>query len=339
MHCNKDKSLNSPIKKRAFINLSFIIIILVITFLALVVINAKKAIFEAQRVSIGWSSERGELENCRAINIKTKAKKSYQKHFKEEEFCSVILKYNGKKVNKSGQTEYDIFFWVDVAADILVIGGGGGGGSSAADVQNGGAGGGGAGGFLYKTKIEFENNIKYKVAIGGGGSRGDEASSYRGYNGKNSQFGDVIALGGGGGGASSRDQFLNSGLSGGSGGGAGNWGGNPGFAIGDQGNQGGNVSDILGSGSGAGGGGAGEYGQIRSSWKFPGAGGIGVENDITGPKVTYAVGGRGGWYYEVNQKSLSVENGFGNGGIGGSANGLGSNGGSGIIIINYRLKK
>lgn len=326
-------------KKSAFINLTLIVIILIIVFLSLVIINAKKAILEAQRVSIGWSNERGEPENCNAVQIKTKAKKSYQKYFKDNEFCSIYFEYNSKKDNKMGQVEFEVNFWVDVVADILIVGGGGGGGSVADGVQNSGSGGGGAGGFVYQNNVKFKNNIKYKVAVGKGGDGGDDISVYRGYNGKNSQFGDFIAFGGGGGGAASQDKSLNSGLSGGSGGGAGNWGGSPGVAIGQQGHQGGNVNDISSSGSGAGGGGAGSIAQLRSSWQIPGRGGLGIENDITGLSVTYAKGGDGGWYYDVSKKNTLSNNGLGNGGSGGSVNGRGSAGGSGIVVINYKIAK
>ena len=290
-------------KKSAFINLTLIVILLIIVFLSLVIINAKKAILEAQRVSIGWSNERGEPENCNAVQIKTKAKKSYQKYFKDNEFCSIYFEYNSKKDNKMGQVEFEVNFWVDVVADILIVGGGGGGGSVADGVQNSGGGGGGAGGFVYQNNVKFKNNIKYKVAVGKGGDGGDDISVYRGYNGKNSQFGDFIAFGGGGGGAASQDKSLNSGLSGGSGGGAGS------------------------------------IAQLRSSWQIPGRGGLGIENDITGLSVTYAKGGDGGWYYDVSKKNTLSNNGLGNGGSGGSVNDRGSAGGSGIVVINYKIAK
>ena len=61
------------------------------------------------------------------------------------------------------------------------------------------------------------NGTVYTVTVGNGGAKGDSGSSYDGYNGGDSSFGDdVVATGGGGGGT-----WYRKGHNGGSGGGGG----------------------------------------------------------------------------------------------------------------------
>ena len=96
------------------------------------------------------------------------------------------------------------------AIQVLVVGGGGGGGR---------AGGGGGGGVIYKT-LKVKTGQKFKVTVGnfGEGMTGDAVGSngVARRTGKNSQFGDLVALGGGFGGWHMAD-----GRPGGSGGGGG----------------------------------------------------------------------------------------------------------------------
>ena len=72
--------------------------------------------------------------------------------------------------------------------DVLIVGGGGGGGSSGGGSD---PGGGGSGGLVFKSNHPIE--ILNTIVVGNGGSIHK--------NGENSQFNDLIALGGGFGGS------------------------------------------------------------------------------------------------------------------------------------------
>ena len=93
------------------------------------------------------------------------------------------------------------------SVEVLVVAGGGSGG-------NYHGGGGGAGGLIYNNSYPVAPGQTYAVTVGSGGA---SVTNALGINGGNSQFGNLIAIGGGGGGneANSRN-----GLSGGSGGGS-----------------------------------------------------------------------------------------------------------------------
>jgi len=214
--------------------------------------------------------------------------------------------------------------------DLLVVGGGGGSGS----------GGGGAGGF-YRCKRRLDVGLHTIVvgAGGAGGTSGDVATTARhGRSGSGSSALGITARGGGGGlgAASVASPWEN----GGSGGGRArhNYYGYPdGYGRGDAyyGHDGGNTNaDFVGGG----GGGAGEPGGAGTS-AANGAGGAGLMDEITGQEVFYAGGGAG------NGNGL---NGGGTGGGGSMAEpgaqntggGAGSGdcaGGSGIVIIRYRI--
>ena len=239
--------------------------------------------------------------------------------------------------------------FVDVELDFtmdmeyLVVAGGGGGGGNR-------GGGGGAGGLLYAPSFSTDRGRTYTITVGTGGNKGDGWFTW-GSNGGNSEISatgnagwtTVTAIGGGTGG-----QGAGSGAAGGSGGGASKvttstastyygGAGTPG-----QGYDGG---DEVGVG-GAGGGGAGAAGGTSPS----GAGGIGVQNSITGTAVYYAGGGGGG---EQNSSSSGGVGGTGGGGAGGDGNGTdgtdglggggggggdgngnaGGDGGNGVVII------
>jgi hypothetical protein len=225
------------------------------------------------------------------------------------------------------------------AVDYLVIGGGGGGGGFAY------AGGGGAGGYLTGSTA-VTAGAAYVVTVGAGGSGG--VSTQDGFNGSNSVFGALTAIGGGGGGGfnAGRD-----GKNGGSGGGSNYQSNSPGLGTAGQGNNGGSGFN----GGGGGGGGAGAAGS-GSSGLNGGAGGAGLSSSITGTAVTRAGGGGGG---AIDPSGASGAAGSGGGGIGGNGSGSvdggngvantggggggaaylgsknGGNGGSGVVIIRY----
>lgn len=207
--------------------------------------------------------------------------------------------------------------------EYLVVGGGGGGGSGGANVAGGG---GGAGGFL--TGTFSPSTAAYTVTVGAAGA----ANSGRGGN---SVFNTVTALGGGPadgvGGETNSD--------GASGGGAtGNL--TRGLGTAGQGNNGGTGQGSYGVSvcSGGGGGGAGGAGQNSPANSSFASGGAGVSNSITGTPVTYCVGGQGGPYTTYTAVAVGSNNGYGGQGSGGQANGSGTAGGSGIVVVRYPLR-
>ena len=223
-------------------------------------------------------------------------------------------------VTRGGEVEY------------LVVAGGGGSGQFGTSTR--GSGGGGAGGLLQGVINVIPQN--YGIIVGPGGSIAE-------VGGNSSAFGFTSI--GGGNSPSSND----GGISGGSGGGAsGSTGASGGSGTPGQGNNGG-ASRVATSAEGGGGGGAGEPGQTR------GKGGDGISSNITGNTLFYAGGGGAG------RTDLGV-GGIGGGGDGGMVVGStkgqdgapntgggagggdgnvgdmqGSSGGSGIVIVRYRI--
>jgi len=212
--------------------------------------------------------------------------------------------------------DIELDFTMDM--EYLVVAGGGGGGGNR-------GGGGGAGGLLYASTFSTDRGRTYTITVGTGGNKGDGwfTGGSSGGNSEISATGNagwttVTAIGGGAGG-----QGAGSGAAGGSGGGASKTttsttstyyggAGTPG-----QGYDGG---DEVGVG-GAGGGGAGAAGGTSPS----GAGGIGVQNSITGTAVYYAGGGGGG-----EQQANDVAGAGGQGGGGAGGDGSGTNGTDGL---------
>jgi len=203
------------------------------------------------------------------------------------------------------------------SVDYLVLAGGAGGGGRYYgpnfSYPNSG-GGGGAGGFRIGN-VNL-NPGTYTIIVGAGGVAGPQPAGSGGA-GEDSFIGNsptgpyiINSTGGGGGGGST------SGAGGGSGGGGG-VSSNGGAGIPGQGFPGGPA----GTGFGGGGGGAGASGTPGPGG---GAGGIGVYNSFTGQPVYYAYGGNGG----------PGSPGPSNSGAGG---GRASSGGSGIVIIRYRI--
>jgi hypothetical protein len=247
-------------------------------------------------------------------------------------------------------------FWTcpdDVTSvEVLVVAGGGGGGGG----TNYDGGGGGAGGLLYNTSYPVTPGTTYPIFVGSGGvgGTGSGALTNRGGSGTNSQFGNLIAIGGGGGGSGIVANTYQLGAPGGSGGGSAfNSGGtNPapgaGGAVG-QGNPGG-AGAITATWSGGGGGGAGGVGLAAVGNVRAGNGGPGIYLNISGTSVAYAGGGGGGsetavagtggiggggnGQFNGSTAAVAGTNGLGGGGGGGYA-AVGGAGGSGIVIVKY----
>jgi uncharacterized repeat protein (TIGR02543 family) len=208
---------------------------------------------------------------------------------------------------------------------VLIVGGGGGGGGRGGISSNHG-GGGGSGGVAYGASIELGDSTDVDVGKGGRGGDGSDkaligSSGKNGDNGYQSSFGSAIAHGGGGGGGGGSNMIFTpggAGNSGGSGGGGGG-GSSSGGASGGSATQGSVPAgyDLKGSPGGSG-----------SSSGDGGTGGTGgsanFTNDITGSNVTYGVGG------------LNGNSNTGNGGGGGAtANEMGGDGGSGIVVVRF----
>jgi hypothetical protein len=234
---------------------------------------------------------------------------------------------------------------------LIVAGGGGGGSHNGADK---GGGGGGAGGLIYSSSIAVTPGQTYPVVVGQGGAGGVSGSNAPGFNGQNSSFANLIAIGGGGG-AQGIGGGPYAGVSGGSGGGgtADGTGSNGAPGAGTYG-QGNSSSANTAPNNSAGGGGAGSAG-VGNTASTGGTGGAGLTYSISGTSTTYAGGGGGGAYSGTSGSggsggggnagaqggnagvSATANTGGGGGGAGGggSASSAGGNGGSGIVIIRY----
>ena len=264
------------------------------------------------------------------------------------------------EVTRGGEVEY------------LVVGGGGSGGNTFG-YSTASGGGGGAGGVVQgNISVQpdaFLITVGAGAAINTGPFPGQSGERNIGNQGGNSSAFDLTAIGGGAGGFSyadmtsaERDTVLN----GGSGGGGGehsssqgrvtgaNGGGGqalqPTSADGGFGNRGGGIIGEAGAG---GGGGAGAPGEEPPNSNTGGNGGIGVSSSITGISTFYAggggagqtasgtrLGGSGGGGNGQTGNSTSTAgapNTGGGGGGGNSTTGRPSAGGSGIVIVRYRI--
>ncbi|MDD5639336.1 MAG: prepilin-type N-terminal cleavage/methylation domain-containing protein [Candidatus Pacebacteria bacterium] len=196
--------------------------------------------------------------------------------------------------------------------EYLVVAGGGGGGGTY------GSGGGGAGGYLTNyggTKLTVSGEIDITVGAGGAPSTIGNYNAGIGFNGGNSIFDNITAIGGGGG------AYGNVGALGGSSGGSSRTTStNAGTA--GQGTRGGTGYDYpcYSSGGGGGAGGAGGNGTTTKGG-YSGSGGIGLQNAITGTVTWYAGGGGGGGDY-YHGRSYA--------GTGGSS--IGGNGATGTVV-------
>ena len=256
-----------------------------------------------------------------------------------------------------------ITFPQDTVCDVLVVGGGGSGGVSVGS-------GGGAGGLIYKTGHTFSTGT-YNITIGAGGKVPVSNTDTSDNNGKdtyikNSTNTDLFrAFGGGGGIGQSIAYYGTVPRSGGSGGGGcrhQNTGANA-TQIGqyNYGNKGGNGTSLANSYAGGGGGGAGTVGGNATTTRA-GDGGNGLLLNIRGVDEYFAGGGGGSAGVVSNiitDRALGGKGGGGNGGIatndikgsagidgtgGGGGGGeyisnavTAGNGGSGIVIIRWRI--
>jgi hypothetical protein len=249
--------------------------------------------------------------------------------------------------------------------DILIVAGGGGGGGSAGGGASGA--GGGAGGLILDLDRVITSG-SYSIVVGGGGTAGGRSSDTPGGNGESSSAFSLIANGGGGGGcrAASNDANAN-GRNGGSGGGEGSQGVTTSYGSGTsgQGNNGG-LDGFSGTTSNnnasGGGGGAGGVGGDGLDDNYSGNGGIGLDmssyfTTAFGDAGWFAGGGGGGTPGSIsNQQGTGGQGGGGDGGnnesndragagvanTGGGGGGAGGNehpnvGGSGIVLIRYRI--
>jgi len=259
----------------------------------------------------------------------------------------MIFTYTGDNTG-TGQTLYNLILTEELICDILIVGGGGGGG------MNAGAGG-GAGGLVLLQNTTLSTGT-YTVRVGDGGNGGTTwAAATIASNGKDSIFGTYTAIGGG---AGVNSGGIN-GNSGGSGGGSGNatdiQSGNRlgGAGTLGQGFKGGNGTIPGGyTRTGGGGGGAGGEGQASISTTRAGDGGIGrnmssIFGTSVGQSGWFAGGGGGGVHSGTGgmggsggggNENVDGVNGTGGGGGAGRSPNVGRKGGSGTVIIRYRLQ-
>lgn len=244
-------------------------------------------------------------------------------------------------VTRSGEIEY------------VIIAGGGGGGSDD-------AGGGGAGGVLHGI-FEIQPG-DYTISVGAGGDRAGSGDTSGGRSGGDSAAFSLVAVGGGGGSHQASDTTAKNGGSGGGGGHAQDTDdpSQPSNGTAGQGFRGGvgfGRSDPWAAG---GGGGAGEYGfDGKNGFTYSGRGGTGVYfewAELAGyGEGGWFAGGGGGQYRDRvspgglggggnggrgTQAGTDGQNNTGGGGGGGgnqNDNYLGGNGGSGIVLIRYRI--
>lgn len=240
------------------------------------------------------------------------------------------------------------------ALRLLAVGGGGSGGSDC-------GGGGGAGGVVQNDVFAFPVG-EYSITVGAGGAAVAFADNTapRGLNGGATAItnvannaGLVLAYGGGGGGTSGNVAGLNGGSGGGGSGDSTSGAG--GSGVSGQGYAGGTGAGSYAYG-GAGGGGAGGVGGDASGG-IGGTGGVGITSDITGESVMYAFGGGGRgsssagmsgdgiWndgYGEPGNNGRVGQPGKPNTGAGGGGGGINTYrtsgaGGSGIVVIRYKI--
>lgn len=245
--------------------------------------------------------------------------------------------------------------------DVLVVAGGGAGGKGSNG--NNSSGGGGAGGLIFRNDFNVFKG-EHSIKVGQGGLEFErvlpsEEKPPESGNGENSQAFNLIAIGGGAGGPTDDDA-----RDGGSGGGEGGVGqSRTGLSLqttsehGGYGNDGGSGYGDSGNSVGGGGGGAGEKGQDAPSLREAGNGGEGLYygdlfTNNFGENGWFAGGGGGG----RNQSGSYGVGGIGGGGDGGTGNanpglsntgggsggggtsrGSGADGGSGIVLIRYKI--
>lgn len=201
-----------------------------------------------------------------------------------------------------------------VIGQLLVVGGGGAAGTLSLTF---GAGGGGAGS-VWEGDYAFGTGV-HNVIVGTGGV----FLGTTGGNGGNTRFDDIICYGGGGGGSNS--SAYGAGLAGGSGGG----GGRAGFGGGAK--TGGSLDGGATSRTDVFYGSAGQTGTGYGGGAS-GTGQAGRASSITGTAVTYGRGGDGN-----NSGGGTPSAGPGTDGLGDGGNAPTASGGSGCVIVRYRI--
>jgi hypothetical protein len=223
---------------------------------------------------------------------------------------------------------------MEIGVEFMILAGGGGGGG-ANNFQCAGGGGGGGG---IKTGTIGLSIGSYTVVVGTGGAGATSGTTVNGSNGGDSSAFGITANGGGGGGGSSSGATGNAGSSGGNGGGGGN-GAAGGTSTASTPAQGSSVAGQTGS-SALGIGGMGASLGLTTYHPITGSGAgaffpVGMASSISGTTTIYA---RGGYPNSADQTARA--NNTGDGGIGAavtSGSGPGWAGGSGIVIITYRV--
>ena len=247
--------------------------------------------------------------------------------------------------------------------DVLLVAGGGGGGGV---TGNGASGGGGAGGLVFVTYPALQGG-QYSIVVGDGGTAGGDALENGGNGGNTTCFGLTAEGGGGGGGSSDVNAWL-AGSAGGSGGGGGGGDAYPNGSSGaatqpgtnsgvttDAGFAGGASASGAGD-CGGGGGGAGEVGDtfhggtVGNGYNIQGGDGLNMSSTFTTAfgDSGYFAGGGGAFGRNNNLSSAGGAGGGGAGGSSGTANTGGGGGGrdagvvagaggSGIVLIRYKI--
>lgn len=231
--------------------------------------------------------------------------------------------------------------------DFLLVAGGGAG----SDTGSGGGGG------VLQGRTTIKTGI-HKVQVGYGGANVPDNSTEPGGNGGNSSFAGFTAFGGGGGGSGFASPYIASRGGSGGGGGSNNPSDTQGFGdrgVPGQGHRGGD-GNTGGDWEAGGGGGGGLPGFNAFSTTKAGDGGTGISSLITGSVEFFAGGGGGatgnvdngrgglggGGSGEASQLgNASMEDGVPNTGGGGGGEWGGQrtgSGGSGIVIIRYRIQ-
>jgi hypothetical protein len=211
--------------------------------------------------------------------------------------------------------------------EYLIVAGGGGGYYADSSV-NPRASGGGAGGL--RRGLEPITATTYPVVVGAGGAGGTSAPNDQ--DGKAGSSSSALGYGATGGGGGRRQ-----GQAGGSGGGAigviGLSSGVGGDGATGQGNNGGNASNANATSRASGGGGAGAAAESARGSVVATAGGAGRTLTISGSAVTYATGGSARSTVGGGTSGTANSGDGGDGGVDVS----GGAGGSGVVIIRYRL--
>jgi len=263
-----------------------------------------------------------------------------------------------------GTNKFHVSSFSSITIDVLLVAGGGGGGGV---TGSGASGGGGAGGLVLDLNRTVTPGTTYTIVVGGGGTGGGN-SLVNGNNGGNTTGFGLTAVGGGGGGGSSDGTSWNAGSSGGSGGGGGGGDANPNGAGGastqsgtnsgvdiDAGYAGGASSVQFGD-CGGGGGGAGEVGEeflgdtVGNRYDIKGGDGLDMSAYFTTAfgENGYFAGGGGAFPRNTNVAAAGGLGGGGDGAANGSPNTGGGgggrddgvsagNGGSGIVLVRYRI--